>query len=162
MVDATSPRRLTRARPAPAGPHHPATRCALAAAAAWFAMPAYAQTFTYPSPDEQATRTCRSILAVINPASTGIDVTSTLRIGEANAVSISYVARPPTGLPRSRRIVCSFTDKSGSSRRSRELVNVTSDGAPLGPARMRFLSRFWIGSSDADAAATALAPPKGR
>ncbi len=124
--------------------------------------PAFAQVLPAGNLEEQANRTCRSILAVVNPASTGIDITSTLRIGEANAVAISYVARPATGLPRSRKLVCSFSDKGGTFRRSRELVGVTSDGAQLGPARMRFLSRFWIGSRDADAAATALAPPRPR
>lgn len=124
--------------------------------------PASAQVLAAGNLEEQANRTCRSILAVVNPASTGIDITSTLRIGEANAVAISYVARPATGLPRSRKLVCSFSDKGGTFRRSRELVGVTSDGVQLGPARMRFLNRFWIGSRDADAAATALAPPRPR
>lgn len=124
--------------------------------------PVLAQSTAQSGSDDAASRVCRSIIMVINPASTGIDITSTLRIGEANAVAISYIARPASGLPRSRKIVCSFQEKGGSLRKNRELVNVTSDGSPLGPARLRFLLRFWIGSRDADAAAHALNPGKPR
>ncbi len=128
----------------------------------WAARLAMAQSFTSSGQDERAVRACRSIIAVINPASTDLDVTSTLRIGEANAVAISYVSRPKTGLPRSRKLVCSFKDKGGTFNKTRDLVNVVADGAQLGPARLRFLQRFWIGSRDADEAALRLEPAKRR
>lgn len=122
------------------------------AVVAWAARLAVAQS-PLSGGDERAVRSCRSIIAVINPATTDIDVTSTLRINEANAIAISYVSRPATGLPRSRKLVCSFKDKGGTFNKTRELVNVVADGAQLGPARLRFLQRFWIGSREADEAA---------
>lgn len=134
----------------------------LAAAAIVVGLPAPARSQQQSSPDDAPSRTCRSIIMVINPASTTIDITSTLRIGEANAVAISYIARPDSGLPRPRKIVCSFEDRGGAYRRSRELVGVTSDGMPLGPARLRFINRFWIGSREAEAAAAALSPRRQR
>lgn len=121
---------------------------------------AAAQTFSFENQDELAGKTCRSILAVLNPATTDLDISSSMRIGDANAVVISYVARPATGLAKSRKLVCAFKDKGGAFNRSRELVSVTSDGSPLGPARLRFLQRFWVGSSEAEAAAAALRSAK--
>lgn len=117
----------------------------------------HAQSLSLGNLDETAGKTCRSILAVINPATTTLEITSTMRIGDANAVVIGYVARPNAGQPRSRKVVCSFKDSGGTFRRTRDLMSVTSDGMPLGPARMRFLKRFWVGSTDADAAAATLA-----
>lgn len=122
----------------------------------WATKLAFAQSFSNSGQDERAVRTCRSIIAVINPKSTELDVTSTMRIGEANAVAIAYISRPATGLPRSRKLVCSFKDAGGTFKRTRELVNVVADGSQLGPARLRFLQRFWIGSREADDAATRL------
>lgn len=124
--------------------------------------PATAQIFPSAGLDEGAVRTCRSIIAVVNPATSALDVTSTLRIGEANAIAISYVARPPAGVPRNRKIVCTFKDDGGTFRRTRTLTAVTSDGRPLGPVRMRFLQRFWLASRDADVAARQLDTPKRR
>ena len=123
---------------------------------------AVAQNYSLSSLEDRAVRTCRSIIAVVNPAAASLDVTTTLRIGEANAIAISYVSKPAAGLPRSRKLVCSFKDKGNTFNRSRELVNVVVDGTQLGPARMRFLQRFWIGSRDADEAAALLDAPKRR
>ncbi len=123
---------------------------------------AVAQNYSLSSLEDRAVRTCRSIIAVVNPAAASLDVTTTLRIGEANAIAISYVSKPAAGLPRSRKLVCSFKDKGNTFNRSRELVNVVVDGTQLGPARMRFLQRFWIGSRDADEAAALLDTPKRR
>ncbi|MBA4171359.1 MAG: hypothetical protein C0511_01555 [Hyphomicrobium sp.] len=136
-----------------------AAGCVALGLGAWMsaASPADGQSFSLGTLDETAGKTCRSILAVINPASTALEITSTLRIGDANAVVITYVARPQTGLPKGRKLVCSFKDSGGTFRRSRDLVAVTSDGGPLGPARMRFLQRFWVGSIEAEAAAAKIA-----
>lgn len=128
----------------------------------WAAKLAVAQTFSRSGQDERAVRACRSIIAVINPATTNVDVTSTMRIGEANAIAISYVSRPATGLPRSRKLVCSFRDAGGTFNKTRELVNVVADGSQLGPARLRFLQRYWIGTREADDAAARLDPPQRR
>lgn len=128
----------------------------------WAGRFAMAQSLTLSGQDERSVRVCRSIIAVINPATSDLDVTSTLRIGEANAIAISYVSRPATGLPRSRKLVCSFKDQGGTFNKTRELVNVVADGAQLGPARLRFLQRYWIGSREADEAAGRLAQQKRR
>jgi hypothetical protein len=137
-------------------------RGGILAVAVMGAASAASQTFSVANLDEAASRTCRSIISVLNTARTEIDVTSTMRIGEANAVSIGYVSRPETGVPRNRRIVCAFQDQGSGFRRSRRLVGVTSDGVPLGPARLRFLHRYWIGSAEAERAATSNVPRQKR
>jgi hypothetical protein len=114
------------------------------------------QTAGQPNLEERARRTCHSIIAVINPPTTTIELTSTLRMGDANAIVISYVARPASGLPRRRNLVCSFQDYAAAAGKTRYLTGVTSDGTALGPARLRFLQRFWVGSRDAETAADAL------
>lgn len=114
------------------------------------------------SQDEGSASLCRSIIAVVNPAGTTVDNLTMLRLGDARAVIISYAAQPPGGIPRSRKIVCSYTDPPAGPRRMRELSSVTLDGVTLGPARFQFLKRFWVGSAEADAAAQALSARKGR
>lgn len=146
----------------PDGAETSIVRGVMALAAIAIGTAAAAQTFSLSSLEDRAVRSCRSIIAVVNPAASSLDITTTLRIGEANAIAISYVAKPASGLPKSRKLVCSFKDKGGTFNRSRELVNVVVDGTQLGPARMRFLQRFWLGSRDADEAAALLDQPKKR
>ena len=117
-----------------------------------------AQGYASASLDERANRTCRSIIALINPPKMSLGVTSTMRIGEANAISIAYVARPEEGVSRNRRIVCAFQDRGTGAQRIRKLIAVIADGVPVGPARLYLMQRYWVGSPEADAAATMLAP----
>jgi branched-subunit amino acid ABC-type transport system permease component len=100
-------------------------------------------------PDAAQARVCRSLVPLINAPESHIEVRSTTPLARGAGVQVSYWVQTPNETERSRILVCRFASASLTSGERQDLTDVISDAQPLGPLRLHFLKRFWLGSSDA-------------
>ena len=104
-------------------------------------------------------RACRSILLVLNPAGSELQVLSSNPTSTGQGVVLSYSSTPPGQRQRNRQLMCVF----GRNRLGPDdLLVLSSDGRVLGPARLAFIKRFWLVSREAREADSALAEPRSR
>ncbi len=102
-------------------------------------------------------RVCRSILPVVNARGARLKVVATNAVGQSDAISINYDATAPNAARTiNRKLICAFTQRRGGAE---ELMLVSSDGRILGVPRLTFLKRFYLRSSEAAAADTAIELP---
>jgi branched-chain amino acid transport system permease protein len=114
--------------------------------------------------DGEQLRICREVIPALEPD--GTEIPEMRYAPSGSGVRIDYVARAPSaGAPDAgapvagvsgaansvRYATCSFGGGTFSPDRL-NLVAVATDRGPLGGARLYYLKRFWLGSSDADAA----------
>jgi branched-chain amino acid transport system permease protein len=96
--------------------------------------------------DGEQLRTCRDVIAALNPDGTDI---REMRYGPSalglEGVRIDYVARAPGEPSHVRYVACGFAGRAFSGDRL-DLVAVETDSGPLAQAPLYFLKRFWLGS----------------
>jgi branched-chain amino acid transport system permease protein len=102
--------------------------------------------------DGEQLRICREVIPALDPEGTEIREVryAPITLGQPG-VRIDYVARAPGAANSVRYAGCSFGGGTFSADRL-NLVAVATDRGPLGEARLYYLKRFWLGSSEADAA----------
>jgi branched-chain amino acid transport system permease protein len=114
------------------------------------------------SVDSEQLRICREVIPALNPDGTEIREMRYMPSAPgqpgalAPGVRIDYVARVPGAATPGEAnsvhfVACGFAGGAFSADRL-NLVTVDTDRGPLGEARLYYLKRFWLGSSEAAAA----------
>ncbi len=135
--------------PQPMQPRHRLLLAVVTIAAAAFVASAIAAGLGYQT-DRRLEAACGSILTVVNPEGASFDRLSSDVNSSKGVVRMLYgINRLGENSARRSVIVCTFGSGTVLASINPELIAASVDGKTIGPARIAFLNRFWLGKGAA-------------
>jgi branched-chain amino acid transport system permease protein len=98
--------------------------------------------------DADQARICRTVLPVLQEAGSSVRITHQADLSDASGVRVDFNAVSPDQPTRHHYAECRFAGKAQSAGRQ-HLIALSIDGQALGEARLYFLQRFWLETSEA-------------